>query len=91
MEILMDTKVQSIVTLKDLNPGELFKFIEDAKESSPDIVYMRGDRYPSVNTIYCMRLIDGDTDTYNYDSEVIRLYGRLTVSDVELAVTNADE
>lgn len=91
MEVLMDVRMQQPVTLADLNPGELFKFIEDEKESSPDIVYIRGDRYPSVNTIYCMRLIDGDTDTYNCNSEVIRLYGRLTVSDVEFAVTSANE
>ena len=91
MEILMNTKAQLVVTLADLNPGELFKFIDDAKESSPDIVYMRGDRYPSVNTIYCMRLIDGNADAYHYDSKVIRLYGRLIVSDVELAVTSANE
>ena len=91
MEILMNTKSQLVVTLEDLNPGELFKFIEDGKESSPDIVYMRGDLYPDPNHIYCMRLIDGDTDNYSKCCEVIRLYGRLTVSDVEFAVTSANE
>lgn len=91
MEILMDTRTQRPVTLADLNPGELFKFIGDAKESRPDIVYIRGDRYPSVHTIWCMRLIDGATDNYSTCSEVIRLYGRLTVSDVEFAVTSANE
>ena len=80
----MDTNVQSVVTLDDLNPGELFKFIEDGAESSPDIVYMRGDLYPNPNNIYCMRLSDGDTDTYSKCSEVIRLYGRLTVSEAKL-------
>ena len=54
MEILMNTKAQLVVTLEDLNPGELFKFIEDAKESSPDIVYMRGDLYPDpITYIVC--------------------------------------
>lgn len=87
----MNTKAQLAVTLEDLNPGELFKFIEDEKEFSPDIVYMRGDLYPDPNHIYCMRLIDGETDTYSKCSKVIRLYGRLTVADVEFVVTSANE
>ena len=91
MEILMDTSVQQSVTLEDLNPGELFKFIEDGKESSPDIVYMRGNLYPNQNHIYCMRMIDGDAAAYSKCSEVIRLYGRLTVSEVELVVRSASE
>ena len=89
MEIVMETKVQLPITLDDLDPGELFRFIED-EESGPEAVYMRGNRV-SADEIYCVQLIDGDVDTYSSRSEVIRLYGKLKVSDVEYTVRSTHE
>ena len=91
MEITMDIKVQLPDTLEDLNPGELFRFIEDEKESDPETVYMRGNLYPTANEIYCMQLINGDVFAYNKHSEVLRLYGKLKVSDVEYTVRSTNE